>query len=280
IVPYNGRRNNTWADKVVRWTTTTNETSDSIMQVAVNNLRTQGQSQSGTTYVRVFNTLIAERHEAVSVAVPEGWKAADVIVRDENKKKIPTQAITGQDGEAVMFAAQVPPLGYSTYTLERGKSSKTKGATVDLKKDGTYVIETDLYTIVVDPARGGRIKSLVAKRMGNKEFVDQGNERSFNEIRGFFYEKDRFYSNVEHPVRVNILDKGPLAVRIEMQGMMDVHPYTQVLTVRQGDRKIDFDLTLDWQGNPGIGKYSQAEHYEAVDRDKAFYNDKYKLLAC
>lgn len=282
IVPYNGRENNTWADKVVVWTSNTNQTSDSIIQAAVKNLDSEVVGEdSDTKYVRIFNTLMTGRKELVSVGIPSGWNDGKVIVRDADNKKVPVQAVSeiNTDKKTLTFAADVPAMGYVTYKLEKGKPSRARGAKLETKKDGTYVIETDLYKIVVDPAKGGRIRSLVAKTIGSKEFVDLDSERSFNEIRGYFYDKGRFYSNVDNPVSVKILDNGPLIVRMEMQGMIDVHPYTQLLTVRQGDRKIDFDLTIDWQGNPGIGKYSQAENYEAVDREKAFYNDKYKLLS-
>jgi alpha-mannosidase len=52
-----------------------------------------------------------------------------------------------------------------------------------------------------------------------------------------------------------------------------------VVTLYQHDPKIDFDLTIDWKGNPGIGKYSQARGFKAENPAKAFYDDRYKLLA-
>lgn len=280
IVPYNGKNNNTWADKVVSWTENTNRTSDSIMQLAMRNLANRHEANSNATYIRVFNTLITPRDEVVSVDIPENWNDAEVTVLDLNNKKVPSQWVINPETtkEALTFSAEAPSMGYATYKLIKGKPARTKGANVKLKKDGTYAIETDLYKIILDPEKGGSIKSLIAKELGSKEYVDHNNERSFNEIRGFFYDKGQFYSNIDNKATVNIIENGPLMVRLEIKGKIDVHPYTQILTVRQGDKKIDFDLNIEWQGNPGIGKYSQAKGYEAKDPEKAFYNDKYKLL--
>ncbi len=62
IVPYNGKKNDTWADKVVRWTGFTNHLSDSITQRA-----TQQLSGNAGSYVRVFNTTAVERDELGTV---------------------------------------------------------------------------------------------------------------------------------------------------------------------------------------------------------------------
>ncbi len=279
IVPYNGKKGDTWADKVVTWTGNANHTSDSVMQLAVQNLA-QPETSDNVQYINVFNTLLVKRKETVSVALPDGWNDTDITVLDQKNQPVPSQAVTnpGNVQSALMFSAETPAMGYATYTLKRGKSTATEGANAQSQQDGTYVMETDLYKIVVDPQKGGSIKSLVAKNLSNREFVDKNDERSFNEIRGFFYEKDRFFSNVDQKSEIEILENGPLQVRVQIKGKIDVHPYTQTIMLRQGDRKIDFDLTIDWQGNPGIGQYSQAENYKSTDREKAFYNDQYKLL--
>lgn len=280
IVPYNGKKNNTWADKVVRWTGNTNNTSKRVMQLALQNLPATEAATAGEKYINIFNSLGTPRKEMVTVALPANWADTEVLVLNEQQKKISSQVVSNLESgkKEIVFPAEVPSIGYTTYQLKKGKPSSSKGATV-VERNGDYLLETDLYKITIDPEKGGRITSLIAKKIGNKEFVDQDNERSFNEIRGYFYEKDQFFSNVDQKCDVSILEDGPLRVRLKIEGMIDEHPYTQIVTLRQGDKKIDFDLNIDWQGNPGIGKYSQAENYEAEDPEKAFYNDKYKLLA-
>ena len=280
IVPYNGGKNNTWADKVVRWTGTTNDISQDVMQRALRNLSAAKAATSGEKYINIFNSMGTPRTEQVIVVLPPDWKARDAEVRNELGEQVAAQVTSNPENGAkeIVFLAEVPSLGYTTYQLKKGKASSDKGAKITKKKDH-YLLETDFYEMTIEPGKGGRIVSLVSKKMGNKQFVDKNNERSFNEIRGFFYEKGKFFSNVDQKAKVSILENGPLRVRLKIEGMIDEHPYAQVITLRQGDRKIDFDLTIDWKGNPGIGKYSQADNYKAEDPEKAFYNDKYKLLA-
>lgn len=280
IVPYNGEKNNTWADKVVRWTRTTNDISHDVMQRALQNIPTEKAASSDEKYIHIFNSTGAPRTEQVTINLPPNWAGADTEVQNERGEKVSAQLISKPENgtKELVFLAEVPSLGYTTYQLKKGKAFSKKGARVTKKKDN-YLLETDFYAMTVEPAKGGRIVSLIAKKLGNKEFVDKQNERSFNEIRGFFYEKDKFFSNVDQKADVRILENGPLRVSVKIEGMIDEHPYTQVITLRQSDRKIDFDLTIDWKGNPGIGKYSQADNYKDEDPEKAFYNDKYKLLA-
>ena len=52
-------------------------------------------------------------------------------------------------------------------------------------------------------------------------------------------------------------------------------PFTQTITLREGDRKIGIRLRIDWTKDMGIGKYAQKDTYAANRR--AFYDDRYKL---
>lgn len=280
IVPYNGRKNDTWVDKVVRWTGTTNDISHSVIQRAFRNLSAAKTASSGEKYIGIFNSLGTPRTEQVAMALPDNWTAANAEVLNERGEKVPVQVVSNLENgvKELLFLVEVPSLGHTTYRLKEGKSYRSKGAKIT-KKKGYYILETDFYKMTIEPEKGGRIVSLIAKKLDHKEFVDNSNELSFNEIRGFFYEKDEFFSNVDQKSDVSVLENGPLRVRLKIEGKIDEHPYTQVITLRQGDKKIDFDLTIDWKGNPGIGKYSQADNYRAEDPEKAFYNDKYKLLA-
>jgi alpha-mannosidase len=70
-------------------------------------------------------------------------------------------------------------------------------------KNGDYKIESDLYTIILDPKKGGIIKSLIAKKLNNKEFADQSNPRAFNELRGNFYNDGGFHSSTENPATIS-----------------------------------------------------------------------------
>jgi alpha-mannosidase len=275
IVPYNMGQGNTWADKVVSWTGIANKNTDSVVTAstaAINGDNTDGLAPK---YVRVFNTLGVERNELVSVDMPEGWHR-NTIVLDKNGKELLSQV----NGIHLMFKAQVPSLGYTTYRLQKKEPAAKTGAKATTQSDGKIKVETDLYTAIIDPARGGTIASLVAKKLNNKEFVDQANPRKFNEVRGDFFKDGGFKASADQPAEVTVLTEGPLQVSLQVKGAVGGNPFTQVLTFTQGQKRIDVHLKIDWQGNPGIGNpYGQTGKYDATSLKKAFYDDRDKLLA-
>lgn len=284
IVPYNGKTGDTWADKVVSWTTNTNQKSDSIIKVSVNQLTKGITSESEEKYIRVFNTVGIQRNEWVSIPLPKNWGKVK-IVDTKNKEmisqlvsKIDTSNNAGNDLKEIIFKASVPPIGYNSYRLVKQLPSLTeKGAGITALKNGDYQIETDLYTILVNPSKGGIIESLKAKKDNNKEFVDQVNTYKFNELRGNFYDKGGFCSSKESSAVINIIENGPVRVKMQIKGTIADNPFTQIITVAQGQERIEFNLIIDWKGNPSIGKYR--DDAKANEPQKAFYNDKFKLLA-
>jgi alpha-mannosidase len=273
IVPYNGKPGHTWADMTRDWTAFTVQTSDSIVGTsALKGVRV------GVQYIRVFNTTASDRYELISVPIASGIDVSSWGIQDEHGNWIDSQLIENEPRK-LSFLARVPAVGYATYRVSVKKPSVAKGKHVSVGKDKAYVVDTHFYHLAIDPARGGVIKSLKAKTLQNKEFVDAKHERSFNELRGFFYEENAFLSSTDKPATVSVLEDGPLQTRLQIVGQIGAHPFRQVVTLYQHDPKIDFDLTIDWKGNPGIGKYSQARGYKAENPEKAFYDDRYKLLA-
>jgi alpha-mannosidase len=237
IVPYNGAPGDTWADKVVKWTNVTNDISDSITQSVTRQL-----SGGAGQYVRVFNTTAVERNE---------------LVRFGDR----------------LFQAKVPPMGYASYRLNA--LSSVRGASVTRLTNGVYQVETSLYRIMIDPAKGGAITSWVAKQLGNKELVENG--KRFNELRGNFYKSGGMRSSGDTAAEVNIIENGPAEVKLAIKGWIANNPFTQVLTIQQGQPRVDFHLNIDWKSNPAIGEY----HDEPTDTQvrKAYYDDRFKLLA-
>jgi len=295
IVPYNGKPGDTWADKVVSWTGYTNSCSDSVIEAAVRQmsgagsgsreLSDAGSSSRGATgagnvnrqlYIRVFNTTSVRRTEYVRVALPAGWEQAASII-DFRGTEIPSQTLSSKD---ILFKAEVPSMGYSTYRLKTGgrvsaAPAVPTSATVTHLPNGQYQVETDLYHILLDPAKGGTITSWLVKKSGGKELVEEG--KSFNELRGNFYNAGGFRSSTETPAEIHILENGPAEVKLEIKGTIAGSPFTQVLTVQEGRPRVDVHLVIDWKDNPAIGEYFEVPKNEQVR--KAYYDDRYKLLA-
>jgi alpha-mannosidase len=274
IVPYNGKNGDTWADKVNKWTANTDAICDSIItkaQAALNKANGTGN------YITVYNTAGANRNETISVEIPAGTSMTQFAVLDSKGAQLPAQL--NSDKTKVLFRAQVPSMGYSVYQLKANQSSAVKGAAVSVLADGRYLLETDLYKIIIDPAHGGIIKSIIAKTLNNKQFVDQTNARAFNELRGNFYNDGGFKSTADKAANIEVLENGPLQIKLAINGTINGSDYTQTLTLAQGQPRIDIRININWNGNPSIGRPTPPNTYKLDNPEKAFYDDRDKLLA-
>jgi alpha-mannosidase len=276
IVPYNGKPGDTWADKVKRWTAFTNNKSDSI-----SNVTTLLLNKNEGDYITVYNTIGISRAEVVKVGLPGKFTAKNTGVFDSNGKQVAVQVIpaTDQQKAKISFKATVPSMGYAVYQLKELKSAILKAAYITLLANGNYKLETDLYRIIIDPAKGGIIKSLVAKTMANKEFVDKANAHSFNELRGNFYNDGGFKSSKDNPAKIEIIENGPISIKLAIKGSINGSDYTQVIAMNEGAPRIDIKLNINWKGNPGIGEGIKPGAYKWELPAKPFYDDRNKLLA-
>lgn len=269
------------------------------------NVSVYNTATSERNVVSVYNTTASARNEVISIP----WTGSDdVSVFDEEGKAVPMQVVPAVVNDLqqrnLVFAANVLSVGRSTYMIKSSKevdagtkkskapgeanagAKKSKGLQTSKRelsvrkgKENTWFINTPLYEIIIDGNAGGMVKSLKAKLLNNKEFVDTNNGGGFNELRGFFYEQNKFLTSRDKPATVSIMEDGPVRCRISIKGLVGEHEFEQILTLESSNPRIDIDLTINWKGNPGIGKYSQAGNYKATDLEKAFYNDQYKMLA-
>lgn len=282
IVPYNRLdKSGTWADAIKHWTGCTNKIADEITDAAMQSYE-EGQAYNtnmalSERYIRVYNTLGTKRREMVSVILPSDYIGSDLEICNWKKKSI-GYSLERKGGKVrLLFMAEVPPFGYSTYLVRKTKSSKKafSGDKEHKKVSGReYVFENDMYKIVFDLSKGGIIKSLIAKKEGNKEFARNNGEYSLGEMRGYFYEEGKFHSSTEAPVRMTILSNNEYETRIQVEGEIATHPFTQVITLVSGQKRIDFDLTVNWKNNVGIGEY---EEKNWRDNRRAYCDDRFKL---
>lgn len=272
IVPYNGKPGDTWADKVKTWTAFTNNKSDSIINVAGKLIDNKNYSN----HITVYNTLSVNRSETVVYQLPATSNAATTGVFDSKGKQVITQVL---GNNRIAFKATVPPMGYAIYQFKTIKSAAASSARITKLPTGNYQLETDLYSILIDPTHGGIIKSIIAKTLANREFVDKKNPRGFNELRGNFYNDGGFKSSTDQPAKVEIIEAGPLCIKVSINGLIDGNNFTQTLTLNQGQPRIDIKLNIDWKGNPGIGEDLKPGTYKWELTHKPFYDDRNKLLA-
>lgn len=259
---------------------------------------------NGRFYVRVFNASGFGRRETVSADIcapfsggmfpAQGYTSATSSVCCGTG----AYSVTDPEGHEVdswyepesgklSFMADVPAFGYATYEVVKRRGGKadrkkqmyrveeSRHVSGDAVNAGAVVAENGMYRIVFDPSRGGVITSLVAKTLGNREYADKESSFSIGEIRGYFYDDSQYHSSADAPAKVNVERPSPFETVVRVSGSIDGTPFVQTVTLRDGDRKIDFSLKIDWKENRGIGSFAQNDAYDNPRR--AFYEDFNKL---
>lgn len=275
IVPYNGLRGyGTWADAIRKWTDHTNSVADAVISQSLESY-TGKAANDNRGYIRVYNTLGTSRKEVVKLLLPASLRQKGFSLQDSHMNPVDCTVQTGEEGSFLCFEAEVPAFGYATYWLQHTTKSQTTAAEPREFTGQEYVMENDCYRIVFDLSRGGTIKSLIAKRAGNRDFAKQdGGKYAVGELRGFFYEEGKFRSSAESPACLKVIADNPLRNQVEISGTIAGHPFVQTITLTKGDPRIDFDLTINWKENVGIGEYKEQAWRE--DR-RAYCDDRYKL---
>lgn len=273
IVPYNqlqGKKS--WAETATDWTGITRRNSRQV----IDNALARWNGNEGEPVIRIYNTLAAEREELASVEVPEAWKNTGWVVVDDRGNAHPAQWTRENEVSKLVFRAKVPPVGFATYRIRKATQPAATGPAAKRLENGTFLLESDLYRLVLNPAKGGVVESLQAKAIGRKEFVDRKHERGFTELRGYFQEEAAFLSSTGHPATVRVVEQGPLFVKVAVEGRIGKHPFTQTIRLAQGEARMDGSLKIDWAGSPRIGE--PGIEFRADNPRKAFYDDRYKLL--
>lgn len=277
IVPYNKLTlTRTWAEEISLWTDNTNRIADKITGEAMHS------SDKGSVfaddkqgYIRVYNTLATQRREVINIQLPGEHIDAELDLYNWKGKKVGYSIEREGEDIRLLFEAEVPPFGYSTYHFKWKKAEKITPLSGNYAVENQeYMIENELYKIVFDLSKGGIIKSLIAKQEGNKDFAKQSGPYSLGELRGFFYEEGKFRSSTETPAKMTILRQNVYETKVKIEGKIASHPFTQIVTLARGDKCINFDLTIDWKKNVGIGEY---EEKNWRDNRRAYCDDRFKL---
>lgn len=276
IVPYNGLdKRGTWADAIKRWTDQTNRVADQIIGAAMQSFDQGNAARNGQQgYVRVYNTLGSKRTETVNILLPGEYAATDIEVYDGKRKEMGCSIEKEGDKVRLFFEAEVPPFGYSTYRVQKKRLGTKKISEGNWVNEQDGVIENERYKIVFDLSKGGIIKSLVAKKEGNKDFAVRAGEYALGELRGFFYEEGKFRSSTETPAKMSIVRDNGYETCVKLEGEIASHPFTQMITLARGQKQIDFDLTIHWKENVGIGEYKEKSWR---DNRRAYCDDRFKL---
>lgn len=211
----------------------------------------------------VNNPLVRKRSDYVSIDI----QAANVKKIIDNTTGNEVQFQLGDNNTAFFYAENVPSLGYKTYTLKLGKSTKIP----EYRSGSAPKIDNDFYTIEFDSKSGG-IKSLFDKNL-KRELIDQNAKFKLNE-----YYFERFESNnyqegtkkyqaenasfkVHHGVLADII-----VSEVEAEGSENI---TQKVTIYKNSNRIDFEVTFNKDSSGRT--LDDYRNYSPKDKEALFY---------
>src|SRR3569833_1874721 len=110
----------------MRWTGATNRIADSV--ATIDETRLAKPSSSNGKFVRIYNTLSIKRNELITVNVPEEWKGKSIAVFTSSGKPISSQIVADSASAMpqLLYKANVPSMGYTTYQLKLHKPAPAK----------------------------------------------------------------------------------------------------------------------------------------------------------
>ena len=236
IVPYNRRPGGSWASEADERFTKIEKTCADIIQASVAAL-----CEPDAQAVTIFNTAGFSQRQLVEIRKPDG------AILDSHGNRIPTQT----DADFVAFIAEVPAFGAATYRIGNGSEVlAAASATIKTLDDRSVELESDIYRVRIDPAKGGGIASLFSKTL-NRDFIDGKSARRFGELRGFFGAENAWLSSADKPAIVTLTETGPLRVAAKIEGMIGSYPFTTTVRLTAGSNRIDFTTNIDFPLDSG-----------------------------
>jgi len=193
--------------------------------------------------VAIFNSLSWER--SALVELPGVFPS----VVDSDGKELPVQVVEGKSNVEV----RVPSCGWTTVSLgdprpTRGKLEKT----ASLLRATRRTLENERIAVSFNDR--GEITSLMDKETGSELADGLCNSMAlYKDVPTAWdaWDLDSMYalSPVDLPARatVEVLDQGPLVARLRITRLINESPMSQVVSLRRGSRRVDFETTIDWR---------------------------------
>jgi alpha-mannosidase len=262
----------------------------------------QTRTPLGSQWVRVANTLGIEREDLAELTIATDRGTHSLRMFDAAGNEVPCQIAPSRrysplsrtsapaesiNAATILFRPRVPSIGYASYRVEPQYSEQSSNTSspqervvsVTTEAGGKTVMESDLYRLEIDPKRGGAITSLYAKQL-KKEFCESSAPRAFNEYAGYFIAQKQWRSSAENPARIMIVESGPLRGRVRIAGQVGGCPFQTVITLAEGQRRIDFQSRFTFEQETWIGDPWDMKPEERRSEPRRSQNDgRWKLQA-
>jgi len=226
------------------------------LEAIAKHIRTSGEGRK--TFI-VFNPLSWRRKSIVEIPMDK-IAEKNFYILDQNKAKVPFQIIEDKE-EKVIFAADVPALGYRVYHLAVTEEKPT--FETDLKV-GENTLENTYFRVQIDPQLNHSV-NILDKQNGKTVFNPEtggnileiyedkppqapGGEPAWNIYLG--------YRTEPVAVKAYIVEKGPIRGRIRIERKFGNSSFAQDIVLYAGTPQVDFELHIDWHENYRFAKVS------------------------
>jgi alpha-mannosidase len=244
--------------------------------------RAQGRAaaQEAGRSLTVFNSLSWERTALVELPTKSG------SVTDTGGRPVATQVVDGKAWAEV----KVPPVGWTTLTVEAGVKSGTRGRGADAPTlaprgpvpaparaaaegplaVGKRVLENGTLLVAFDDR--GEITSIHDKEADRELAAGPCNAlRMYRDVPTAYdaWDLDSMYALTPVPLdgraSVEVLDAGPLVARLRIRRRIHESDLVQVVSLRRGSRRVEFDTTVEWRESHKLLKVEFAVNHRSVD---------------
>jgi alpha-mannosidase len=211
--------------------------------------------------VAVFNSLSWERSALVELP------GAPRSVTDSEGRDLPTQTVDGR----CRVEVRVPSCGWTTVALAEGDAQRPRQyRSSSLLRATRRTLENERIALTFNDR--GEITSLHDKESG-AELVDGpcGELRMYKDVPTAWdaWDLDSMYAltPVDLPERasIEVLDQGPLVARLRISRRINESDLTQVVSIRRGSRRVDFETAVDWRESHKLLKVCFPVRYRAAD---------------
>jgi alpha-mannosidase len=209
-------------------------------------------TQTKGTAIIVYNPLNVQRQDVVEadLSFPNGAPLA-VRVYGPDGKEVPAQLDRPSNGPAkVLFLATVPSVGFAVYDVQ---AADAPGAAAELKVSESS-LENARYKIKLDAK--GDVSSIVDKKLGRELLsapirlaISTDNPRQWPAWNMDFEDEQRApRSLVGGPVKIRVVENGPVRVAVEVAGEAENSKFVQTIRLSAGDagNRVEFSNSIDW----------------------------------
>ncbi|MDH5175013.1 MAG: hypothetical protein OEW43_07150, partial [Elusimicrobiota bacterium] len=190
----------------------------------------------------VFNPLAWERKDMVRIE----WGREPVTVINPEGKQIPSQVVTEDGKNYLIFPAELPSLGYSVFRI-----LPTAAEYKNSLRISTGLLENEHLKVSVN--RMGWLSSIYDKENGQEILAGEGNVLQAFQDKPERWDAWNIARDYErHPLKmptpeIKIVEQGPVRCTLRIRRDFQSSKFVQEISLYQGMRLVELRLKADWQ---------------------------------